>query len=83
MTELDEYKDSEGLGKWIESSKHRQIKQCLYSAIQAMNGRQREVFELFLQNKTFDEIAAILNLTKGAVYTYYRRGIKAIKKLVK
>lgn len=75
--------DTDGLGKWIEGPNRERLREKLRNAINAMQGRKYEVWQLLLQGKSHSEIAEILNLTRGAVFSYYNQGIKAIRKLVK
>ena len=65
------------------SAKHEKLKQAMLSAINAMRGRKAEVWKLLLQDKTQDDIARILNISRSSVETYYKRGIKEIRRLCK
>lgn len=66
---------------FYHSTEHDQLKDKMLLAIKAMKGRKYEVWHLLLQNKTLGEIAIILGMSKGSVQTYYKRGIKEIRKL--
>lgn len=73
----------ESIWELQESEKHRQLKDKMLFAIEAMQGRKREVWKLLLQNKSLSDIALILRISKGSVQTYYKRGIKEIRQLCK
>lgn len=81
MNELDSLSDKEGLGRWIESAAHIKLKEHLALALKAMRGRKREVFVLFTQGKSQDEISTILGISRSAVQIYFKRGVKEIRKL--
>jgi RNA polymerase sigma factor (sigma-70 family) len=48
-------------------------------AIEHLQGRQREVYMLLMRDaKTYEEVAEILGITRGAVQTYEKRAIRFI-----
>lgn len=56
---------------------------CVRSVIEtALNGRNHEVVRLFLEDKSFSEIACILGISKSSAYTHYRRAVSLVRQTV-
>lgn len=56
---------------------------CVRSVIEtALNGRNHEVVKLFLEDKSFSEIACILGISKSSAYTHYQRAVSLVRQTV-
>lgn len=70
------------LDQLTASRDNNKLAERMMKAIDSMAGRKKEILRLILLDKSFNEIASILNLSKGTVQTYYNRSIKELKALL-
>lgn len=47
-----------------------------------LNGRNYEVVKLFLEDKSFADIASILGISKSSAYTHYRRAVHLVRQTI-
>lgn len=67
----------------IDKTRHDRLMAKMLSAVDSMTGRKFEVWTLLLQGKTQEDIAAILGIKRSTVQSFYKRGIKQIRAIVK
>jgi DNA-binding NarL/FixJ family response regulator len=68
------------LGQVSKSGTYRLWRHAKDLVEEFLTGRQLQVVTLFLNGKSFSEIARTLRISKGSVDKHYRRAVKTLKK---
>jgi DNA-binding NarL/FixJ family response regulator len=69
------------LGQVSKSGTYQLWRQAKDLVEEFLTGRQLQVLTLFLNGKSFSEIAASLRISKDSAVQYYRRAVKMLRKV--